>query len=543
MFVPPVIVEKVTKATKAFFENLIAGIEEAKAEAVSALSVAVRLTGDQLIAGIKTFASSPKVPEPSVGGDAASKAYVDAAAAQQKPGMIEHAFTPQQVVAGALPGFSVELAASESKKLIGIRTKLPTGTSVVVEVRRNGIVLAGLTLTVEKAKGSQYLALAEPLPLAAGDFIDIVLSAVTGPPVENLSVTVSMERIATSNPPAATTYSGFTPANMPPATWTPYAGGSLWNKLIGGAPSLVAEPLQKEITDYITKNHAAPQPGNSVAYASYPANEFGHPLYWAATTDELFEIVVAGSGLNGTQIRMPGAALPASGSDHHLIVVQPNGDEYDFYNAKITGKKIEAEAVYKTSITGIGKGTATAANFALLGGIIRPEELIGGVIRHALFITVSNCTENMTFPGVVKSANPATESNYVWPATHGGAKAADTAGRKPPPMGARLWLEMTHAEIDALGLPAYSKAIAYAMADYGGFVGDTSGGGFIMAGLSPRSYNAFGLANPLFAYGAAHGLLKVNEGGIDGYVYKPADTVPWATKLRVLQAPSGSETL
>ena len=40
-------------------------------------ATAVKLTGDQTIAGVKTFTSSPIVPTPTTNTQAANKAYVD----------------------------------------------------------------------------------------------------------------------------------------------------------------------------------------------------------------------------------------------------------------------------------------------------------------------------------------------------------------------------------------------------------------------------------------------------------------------------------
>src|SRR5437868_4537461 len=59
-----------------------------KASAVSSKaddSSVVKLTGTQTVSGVKSFSSSPVVPAPTSGTDAANKSYVDSAAASGTP--------------------------------------------------------------------------------------------------------------------------------------------------------------------------------------------------------------------------------------------------------------------------------------------------------------------------------------------------------------------------------------------------------------------------------------------------------------------------
>jgi len=86
--------------------------------------------------------------------------------------------------------------------------------------------------------------------------------------------------------------------------------------------------------------------------------------------------------------------VPAAGSDHHLAVVDPaTGREWDFWQAVHNGSSWSASAGAAVSTNGNGvapAGTASgdAANLPLLGGLIRPEEILQGHIDHALAISV-----------------------------------------------------------------------------------------------------------------------------------------------------------
>lgn len=95
-----------------------------------------------------------------------------------------------------------------------------------------------------------------------------------------------------------------------------------------------------------------------------------------------------------------------------------------------------------------------AGSWPYLPGLIMHEEAVAGVIPHALAIIL---------PGQLVNGN-------VWPAIAGDGycDAADCL-----PMGSRLQLLMTDAELDALNLSDAARAAADAMRVYGAWVGDT----------------------------------------------------------------------
>ena len=111
----------------------------------------------------------------------------------------------------------------------------------------------------------------------------------------------------------------------------------------------------------------------------------------------------------------------------------------------------------RTRIEGDGLGSdANAAHYGSLAGIIRAEEMRRGRIDHALFMLV-RCDSG----------------RKVYPARGLGLPCDSSAGA--PSQGTRFQLDLSPAEIDALGVPEWKKTILRAMADYGLYVGDTTG--------------------------------------------------------------------
>ena len=137
---------------------------------------------------------------------------------------------------------------------------------------------------------------------------------------------------------------------------------------------------------------------------------------------------------------------------------------------------------------GCSKGAADqyvldyARSFGMQFGYIRYAELMTGEIDHALYLCV---------PGV---------KGRVAPAVDTGGNFADKAGM--PPMGGRLEMTLTDAQIDAVTLdgkpaPWYYKTILRAAAHYGMFVsdeGDSPWGG--LRTESGLAYEARGQENP-----------------------------------------------
>jgi hypothetical protein len=262
-------------------------------------------------------------------------------------------------------------------------------------------------------------------------------------------------------------------------------------------------------------------------------SDYGRPAYEASAGDPAYRLRCGGRycpmPIEGDRIRVPAGARPAGGTDGHMAIVQPNGWEYDLYEVKMpidpSGGVIVTNGGGKTRVDGAGTrvpGGASAAKFGLLGGLIRAQELAAGEIDHAL-VFVSHCV-----------------AKRVVPPAAGRARTCASIGESPrnaPPTGARFQLALTNAEIAALDLPRWKKAIVRALARYGMYLSDT-GGGFLVQ-ESGSTYTSFGQPDALESFaGELVGTRGVStwissRDGRRDYALDLADGIPWQ-RLRVL---------
>jgi hypothetical protein len=332
---------------------------------------------------------------------------------------------------------------------------------------------------------------------------------------------------------SAAGWNGYGVGSWPGANWRPYADSSPFNRRIGGtAPHPNSAALARKILSWGT-------PQTMVAGGSGTTSDYGHPTYWSQPTDPLFTLRATGTpnGIQNTQIPIPDAAQAARGGDGHMTVVTPDGWEYDFWQVASKprgGGTMTFSIGGRIPIDGDGlDGKATASLFGNLAGVIRAQEMIAGEIDHALFV-VLKCASAKADYGFGTVVGPSSQSAYVYPATHGGTRCSGSEDVDAPPMGARIQLAMSDAEIAALGVPAWKKTILTALAHYGGYVGDTGGSGFGLMFESGATYTSFGAADPLVDFARASGVPE--QRGL--FIFDVASGVDWARYLRVLTPPS-----
>jgi hypothetical protein len=167
-------------------------------------------------------------------------------------------------------------------------------------------------------------------------------------------------------------------------------------------------------------------------------------------------------------------------------------------------------------IDGYGlRSGATASGFGNVDGIIRAGELESGRINHALFM-VARCEAG----------------SWVYPAVKSGSSCAQRRipGPGAPPMGTRLRLAMTSAEIDALSVPRWKKTILRPMARYGLYLGETGRGAWGLQLESGSSFTSFGRIDPLVVFARKNGW-RHSDGRYSGHL---ADGVDWGRYLRVI---------
>lgn len=290
------------------------------------------------------------------------------------------------------------------------------------------------------------------------------------------------------------TWEDFTAENPMPAARTVWASTSAFNTLVPSNPEVLSNSA--EMVTFL----GSPQD-------LWTDGGFDHPWYYAKESDPLDEIkgVEFGTWANGLKIHIPAVAKPAPGSDHHMGVVEKNGEVYDFWSVQKEGPVggvLEAHGAGYASNFGTSSGVsekedgATASGFNIASGVIRPEELAAGHINHALFIPVYETRKEC----------------HVAPAKGTDGKSTNV---NSPCQGQRFYLTDTDAEIEAKSVAPWKKTILKAMHEYGLYVGDSGDNpwGLKLEGWQDRG--AYGLGNPFNAYldGQAEITKETGKGG------------------------------
>jgi hypothetical protein len=337
--------------------------------------------------------------------------------------------------------------------------------------------------------------------------------------------------------PSASGWEGFGVNSWPGASWRPYSASSPFNIGVGGAS---VSPQSAQIVARVMQWNL---PQNMTLGVSETTEDFAHPVYYAQPTDPTYTLHATApwgaNSLEGMKIPIPSDARPAGGSDGHMTVVTPDGWEYDFWQVSSKpngGGTLSFAWGGRLRIDGNGLGgDATAADFGLLAGVIRPQEMEAGEINHALFIVLKCTSAGISFGfGTKAAASGEGGGSYVYPAGKGGSTCSGESEAGVPPMGTWFTLALSDEQIAALAVPAWKKTILRALAHYGGFVGDTGGSGFGVQMESGSSYTSFGETDPWVTFAKKNNLPQWNG----HYVMNLSEGVAWQQDLRVLAPPT-----
>jgi hypothetical protein len=334
-------------------------------------------------------------------------------------------------------------------------------------------------------------------------------------------------------PPTGAGWEGFGGGVLPGADWRPYAPSSPFNT------STNASVVHPSSATFVEGALSWGAPASLIAGTAETTSDWSHPTFYAQPSDSIYTLHATEpwgtNSLEGMKIRVPENAQPAGGGDGHMTIVTPDGWEYDLWRAhapQVGTKRLTFAWGGRTRIDGSGLHSgATAAGFGNMAGMIRAPELAAGQIDHALFVVLKCAAKGREFG--YGATTTGYGSSFVYPATHGGS-ACSAEKEDALPMGAHLMLAMSDAQIRALPVPAWKKAILTALAHYGGYVGDTGGPGFGFMFESSTTYTALGLPDPLVVFGALNFLPAWNG----DYVFNLAGGVDWSRYLRVLAPPA-----
>ncbi|WP_250280660.1 MULTISPECIES: hypothetical protein [unclassified Frankia] len=250
------------------------------------------------------------------------------------------------------------------------------------------------------------------------------------------------------------------PTPPPPSAGAPapalYAPTSPWNTPVPGDAQADAHSA--------TMLHTVVEAARSRSFV-IAVGEWSRPLYHADAATPRHTVTLTAPWAPASTISdvpIPANAVPDPAGDGHMVIVdRATGCEYDFWQA-VRGADGGWSASWANATSTAGPGwyprglSATGSGAAGAAGVIRPEELRDGEIRHALFF-----------------AYPDTRAGApVLPATEGDGRSTN-AGAIPE--GARLQLD-PGVDLSALGLNPYETIVARALQRYGMILGDTGGG-------------------------------------------------------------------
>ncbi len=240
-----------------------------------------------------------------------------------------------------------------------------------------------------------------------------------------------------------------------------FADDSPWNTPIPKAPLI--DPASDALIERFAHEYAT----TSAGAFWISVDEWSVTVFWADDSTPRYDVPLSAAGTwapveaaTFLQVPIPDDAVPDPSDDGHMVIVsEPTGFMYEFWQARKVDGTWEASWGNRTPIGGSGfyPGglSCRGAGVALLAGMIWPEELETGEIRHALAFS-------HTFNRAGGPVAPATESD------------GDHDDSLALPEGARLQLD-PNLDLDTLDLEPWQKAIAQAMQRYGMINIDNSG--------------------------------------------------------------------
>jgi len=248
-------------------------------------------------------------------------------------------------------------------------------------------------------------------------------------------------------------------ASAAPAPWwggeRPFAASSPWNAQLSGTAPLAVDSAATVAKLVAMVGRYGPW---------IPTTQYGLPVYRVGAGQPVVPVIQDTKNRALTPafsaVPLPPDAQPSQGTDKSLVVWQPETDTmWEFWRLR---KEADGQwhATWGGRIDHVSQSSGvlpnpygtSASGMALIGGVLTPEEIVGGEIHHALAMGV-----------------PEVAPTFVAPATDTDGK---TAGGIP--LGTRFRLDPT-LDVASLKLPRTVAIIATAAQRYGIYVRDTSG--------------------------------------------------------------------
>jgi hypothetical protein len=256
------------------------------------------------------------------------------------------------------------------------------------------------------------------------------------------------------------------------ATDAPSVGDeSAWNQNISNAP---VDPNSNAYISYINSH------GGDMLHPDFGSpRAYGFPYAVVGKHAKRIGVHFTAYGSESThgRYRVPPHAPVEGGNgsdgDRHVLVVdRARCQLYELYRALFVGgrhKHWNADSgviwnLRSSALRTEGFTSADAAGLPIFPGLVRYDEAAGGVINHAIRVTVDS-----------------TQNAWINPASH---CAGDTSNPAAPPMGLRLRLK---AGYDISQISGIAHTIAVAMKQYGFIIAD-NGSNWYFSGSSDRRW-------------------------------------------------------
>ncbi len=337
---------------------------------------------------------------------------------------------------------------------------------------------------------------------------------------------------------------------FPPGDWVPYGPTSAFNKPVPANPPLMANSaaIITKMLNVLAKNKQASNlwiPADGLSGWPTYYGQSSDPTYtmscdWDTATSKCSVGTLPGKAPAGAQIQGNNGLADA---DRHLTFIdQTSGIEYDLFGVTTNplpagGGNIRTTwSGHTMAMTGdgraIGNGEGNAARVGNLAGRVRLEELQlalanDSYLHHALSVSVK-CTN----------------AQAVYPASPWNAGMVCSALKSPipndnaPPMGARLWLDMTFAEINALPVPKWKKVFLRTLSKYGAIINDTgSDFYFTFQTESGNQYTSMGESDAWLDFASSMVSQQVPDwyrdgaGNYTGTFQETNDGINWTTQV------------
>jgi hypothetical protein len=279
-------------------------------------------------------------------------------------------------------------------------------------------------------------------------------------------------------------------ASWPGVAWRMFSEASPWNAALDTSN---VDPNSQTMIDKMVAD------GPPSAVTQNVLLNWGYPIYFGRSNDPLYTLSLTDNSevskaTTGSKIHLPLGAQPNKGSDGQMRIIDEAANyAYHIERCSLNNTAHTLSCWRGTKYVADGNGfryDIAADQAPGTAGPIRPEELAAGYVNHTM-LAMMRC---------LSGHNIAPMNGFV---TVGKTCSGDTnpdATRLS--IGNVIFLDLTHAQIDALGLPLWEQAILKGLHDHGMVVvGNTGGPSWALKFESYADRTLFGEPNPYSAYG------------------------------------------